>query len=218
MRIDHGTEPRFTEGIADWRRWSRRFLGTVGLAQHIAAGQRVRPDDAEDVFAEIPEWRDTLDLLRRPPRPSVEMFIRNSPDGDYQPYEPPAWEPPTPLVQVHAIQSWLNTLMVSAGVRRRVQRDPKRLSLELVDGVNPACPLFSALVLELAMVCTGVQSQARCRACRKAFQPRTQLEKYCAACRRSGARLRLAQQKLRDTRRARGLTARGTMPQRGRKS
>lgn len=121
---------------------------------------------------------------------------------------PSKWRPASPKVARHLLASWLNFLMASAGIGRRVHlwRDGR---LSLIDGQHEGCPLFGRLVIDLAGACTGIATQARCASCGEGFKPKGRAQRYCATCRRKGARLKFAQRALRERRRKAGLSARG---------
>jgi hypothetical protein len=203
----------YADLIADWRMWASRFRGTVGLAQSVLRNEQVSSRDVDEALGGLPDWSNVAASLR-PPLHDHERFQmqERSGSGEWQPYRPPPWTKPTRLEQAFQVQRWMNYLLAAARVGRRIARDPKTHRFSLVDGINPACPLFSVLTMELAGACTGLTSQARCANCSAVFRPRTSAERYCPRCRKDGARLKLAQQKLRAARRAKGLTARGTKP------
>jgi hypothetical protein len=193
------------EPIRVWRRWVRRLLGTIGMVQHHAVGVALRADDVEASFLGFDQWAGYVSILR-PPLPITGYSLGKN--SEAIPEKSAPWRPPSSLVQGHILARWLNFLLdtASGGVSVRVS-DERRF--ELVERVNPRCPLFSRLIREVAGVAAhGCIPVRRCKGCSQLFLPHRRSVLYCGAC-GSSKRTSLATQRLRAKRQAQGLTARG---------
>ena len=195
------------ESVDDWRRWARRFVGTLGMAGAIHGRRRIAAVDVRDALDGLSNWEGTAGRLS-PPHVIAGVLIE--PNGTETPEPLPDWQPPSVNEQFLHLARWLNFLMAISGVGRRVEKVARRHQLALLDGFSPACPLFGTLVLELVATCSDVRTVARCVHCGTAFTPAARTQRYCPKCRDPKVRWRRAQQRRRAALRAKGRTARGT--------
>jgi hypothetical protein len=210
-RIFEGKSGGYGEHIDQWRRWARRFLGTIEIAKAIQNHRPLSAQDVDDAFEELPgRWEvQVADLLRKPKWWDAPIWDVTS-DGQEIRSPQQEWEPQSPEVQLFKLSEWLNSLLVTANVRPQVVQPTGRESLAIVDGPHPVAPLFGVLTLELAAACANIRTLARCRnpGCRRGFAPERISSAYCPKCRHSRVRWNLAQQNRRATLRAKGLSAR----------